>query len=109
MRGATSVSNGELLQQDGLDPSAPRQMDLDEPLALVRLLARLQVRLLNVTAGSPYYVPHLQRPAVFPPSDGYSPPEEFQAAVMACPPMRSMDYLKALLKNGPKELFTSPA
>jgi hypothetical protein len=39
----------------------------------------------------------------------YSPPEEFQAAVMACPPMRSMDYLKALLKNGPKELLASPA
>jgi hypothetical protein len=38
---------------------------------------------------------------------GYSPPDEFQAAVIACPPMRSMDYLKALLKNGPKELIPS--
>lgn len=38
---------------------------------------------------------------------GYAPPDEFQAAVMACPPMRSMDYLKALLKNGPKELLAS--
>ncbi|AMV29564.1 hypothetical protein VT84_34535 [Gemmata sp. SH-PL17] len=35
----------------------------------------------------------------------YSPPDEFQEAVRACPPMRSMAYLKALLKNGPKELF----
>lgn len=35
---------------------------------------------------------------------GYSPPDEFRAAVMSCPPMRSMGYLKALLKNGPKEL-----
>ena len=33
---------------------------------------------------------------------GYSPPAEFQQAVMDCPPMRSMDYLKAILKNGPK-------
>jgi hypothetical protein len=40
---------------------------------------------------------------------GYSPPNEFQAAVMACPPMRSMAYLKALLKNGPTELFSSTA
>lgn len=40
---------------------------------------------------------------------GYAPPDEFQAAVMACPPMRSMDYLKALLKNGPKELLASAA
>ena len=29
-----------------------------------------------MTAGSPYYCPHVQRPAWFPPSDGYSPPED---------------------------------
>jgi NADPH2 dehydrogenase len=29
-----------------------------------------------VTAGSPYYNPHVQRPALFPPSDGYLPPED---------------------------------
>jgi hypothetical protein len=40
---------------------------------------------------------------------GYSPPDDFQAAVMACPPMRSTDYLKALLKNGPKELLSGIA
>ncbi len=34
------------------------------------------VQLLCVTAGSPYYVPHIQRPALFPPSDGYLPPED---------------------------------
>lgn len=33
---------------------------------------------------------------------GYSPPPAFQTAVMACPAMRSMDYLKAVLKSGPK-------
>ena len=27
-------------------------------------------------AGSPYYNPHIQRPALFPPSDGYLPPED---------------------------------
>ena len=31
---------------------------------------------LNVTCGSPYYTPHIQRPAIFPPSDGYQPPED---------------------------------
>lgn len=35
---------------------------------------------------------------------GYLPPAEFQAAVMACPEMRSTDYLKALVKNGPADL-----
>jgi hypothetical protein len=29
-----------------------------------------------VTAGSPYYNPHIQRPAYFPPSDGYAPPND---------------------------------
>ncbi|MCA9071535.1 MAG: NADH:flavin oxidoreductase, partial [Planctomycetaceae bacterium] len=28
------------------------------------------------TVGSPYYNPHIQRPAAFPPSDGYQPPED---------------------------------
>jgi 2,4-dienoyl-CoA reductase-like NADH-dependent reductase (Old Yellow Enzyme family) len=40
------------------------------------MLAGLGVRWINVTAASPYYVPHLQRPALFPPSDGYPPPED---------------------------------
>jgi hypothetical protein len=30
----------------------------------------------NITVGSPYYCPHLQRPAYYPPSDGYLPPED---------------------------------
>jgi hypothetical protein len=38
-------------------------------------------------------------------SHEYSPPDEFKEAVMACPPMRSMTYLKALLKHGPREIF----
>jgi hypothetical protein len=31
----------------------------------------------------------------------YAPPEDHQEAVLACPPMRSMEYLKAMVKNGP--------
>jgi hypothetical protein len=34
------------------------------------------VVLINVTLGSPYYCPHLQRPAAYPPSDGYLPPRD---------------------------------
>ena len=45
-------------------------------IALLDLLADLGVTLVCVTAGSPYYNPHVQRPAFFPPSDGYSPPED---------------------------------
>ena len=51
-------------------------IDLTEPHALLDLLADLGVGLLSATAGSPYYNPHIQRPAYFPPSDGYQPPED---------------------------------
>lgn len=40
------------------------------------LLDLLDVDLVCVTGGSPYYCPHAQRPAFFPPSDGYLPPED---------------------------------
>lgn len=53
-----------------------RGVDLREPLALVDMLRTLGVGLLCTTAGSPYYCPHVQRPAFFPPSDGYLPPED---------------------------------
>ena len=32
--------------------------------------------LVNLTLGSPYTCPHLQRPAAYPPSDGYQPPTD---------------------------------
>ncbi|MDX1649612.1 MAG: NADH:flavin oxidoreductase, partial [Myxococcota bacterium] len=53
-----------------------RGLDLDEPAALLAGLRELGVRLVCTTAGSPYYVPHVQRPAFHPPSDGYRPPED---------------------------------
>jgi 2,4-dienoyl-CoA reductase-like NADH-dependent reductase (Old Yellow Enzyme family) len=40
------------------------------------LLQALDIDLVCLTAGSPYYNPHIQRPATFPPSDGYQPPED---------------------------------
>jgi len=64
----------------GADRSGLR-IDLTEPRALLDLLATLQIELVCVTAGSPYYNPHIQRPALFPPSDGYLPPEDPLAGV----------------------------
>ncbi len=54
----------------------PIQYDLEEPIRFVRLLKDMGVFMVNLTAGSPYYNPHIQRPALFPPSDGYAPPED---------------------------------
>jgi 2,4-dienoyl-CoA reductase-like NADH-dependent reductase (Old Yellow Enzyme family) len=57
-----------------------RADDMDGALAdareLLALLERIGIRWVCVTAGSPYYNPHVQRPALFPPSDGYLPPED---------------------------------
>jgi NADPH2 dehydrogenase len=54
-------------------PEAPEPWGFQEPLELIDLLG---IDLLCVTAGSPYYCPHAQRPAWTPPSDGYAPPED---------------------------------
>ena len=47
-----------------------------EPILFLQLLQSLGIELVCTTAGSPYYNPHIQRPAAFPPSDGYLPPED---------------------------------
>jgi 2,4-dienoyl-CoA reductase-like NADH-dependent reductase (Old Yellow Enzyme family) len=65
----------------GVDQHAPLNMDLREPLRLLEILQQLGVIAVNVSCGSPYYNPHVQRPAIFPPSDGYQPPEDPLAGV----------------------------
>ena len=60
----------------GVDPRDPGNTSMDEPLKFLALLEQLNIKLVNVTAGSPYYNPHIQRPALYPPSDGYPPPED---------------------------------
>jgi 2,4-dienoyl-CoA reductase-like NADH-dependent reductase (Old Yellow Enzyme family) len=56
-------------------------IDLTEPHAVLDHLTELGIGLVSTTAGSPYYCPHVQRPAYFPPSDGYRPPEDPLAGV----------------------------
>lgn len=56
-------------------------IDLKETKAFLALAEGLGIQLVCITAASPYYNPHLMRPALFPPSDGYSPPEEPLAGV----------------------------
>ena len=60
----------------GVDPNNPIEGDLDEATRFLSLLQDLKIRLVNISAGSPYYNPHIQRPTLFPPSDGYLPPED---------------------------------
>ena len=49
---------------------------IEDADAFLRLLPDLGIGWVCLTAGSPYYNPHIQRPALFPPSDGYQPPED---------------------------------
>lgn len=56
-------------------------IDLSETKAFLALAESMGIQLICLTAASPYYNPHLMRPALFPPSDGYLPPEEPLAGV----------------------------
>ncbi|MDX2163390.1 MAG: NADH:flavin oxidoreductase [bacterium] len=79
--GADQVGVPETLDAPGYryafgGDSSGTGIDLAEPRAFLALLESLGIRLVCLTAGSPYYNPHIQRPALFPPSDGYQPPED---------------------------------
>jgi 2,4-dienoyl-CoA reductase-like NADH-dependent reductase (Old Yellow Enzyme family) len=57
----------------GVKVDHPIDYDLTETFKFVDLCMQLGVKILNLSAGSPYYNPHIQRPAAYPPSDGYQP------------------------------------
>lgn len=59
----------------GVDRDDPARPDLTEPLALVGLLQEAGVTLINVTAGNPYYTPHINRPFDQNVIGGYTPNE----------------------------------
>lgn len=60
----------------GTDVDNPLTYDVEEPIKLIGVLQSMGVAAVNLSGGSPYYNPHIQRPAMFPPSDGYQPPED---------------------------------
>ena len=60
----------------GVNVNDPVEIDLTEAERFFSLLHELGIWLVNISAGSPYYNPHVQRPTLFPPSDGYLPPED---------------------------------
>lgn len=80
----------------GADERNPVEPDLDETRAFLRVLQDLDIRLVNLTLGSPYYNPHLTRPAMYPPSDGYKPPEDPLLGVM-----RHLDLVRAMKQDFP--------
>jgi 2,4-dienoyl-CoA reductase-like NADH-dependent reductase (Old Yellow Enzyme family) len=67
---AASVEHGFGMTAPGAEAS------LDDAADVLKVLEAMNVRWVCITAGSPYYNPHMQRPAAFPPLDGYQPPED---------------------------------
>jgi 2,4-dienoyl-CoA reductase-like NADH-dependent reductase (Old Yellow Enzyme family) len=84
----------------GVNPQNPLEADLSEPAQFLSLLQELGIALVNITVGSPYYNPHMQRPALFPPSDGYLPPEDPLAGVA-----RQLHVTKCLKQQFPNLIF----
>src|SRR4051812_38500446 len=80
----------------GANPDNPLEYDLTEPRALFEILRGLDIRFVNVTLASPYYNPHVIRPALYPPSDGYHPPEDPFVGVM-----RQLEVVRDLKRSFP--------
>ncbi len=88
----------------GVDPSDPTKLDLVEGEQFLALLEKMGIHLVNVTAGSPYYNPHVQRPALYPPSDGYQPPEDPLIGVA-----RQMEATRRVKQKFPALIFVGTA
>jgi 2,4-dienoyl-CoA reductase-like NADH-dependent reductase (Old Yellow Enzyme family) len=88
----------------GVNTENPTEMDLADAIELLSLFRELGIRLVNLSAGSPYYNPHIQRPTLFPPSDGYLPPEDPLVGVA-----RQMNAARILKQHFPDLLIVGTA
>jgi 2,4-dienoyl-CoA reductase-like NADH-dependent reductase (Old Yellow Enzyme family) len=77
----------------------PIEADLTETFQFLELCAQLGIKIVNLSAGSPYYNPHIQRPAAYPPSDGYQPPEDPLVGVA-----RQINAVRQIKARAPKNL-----
>ena len=97
---SSATAGGAYLYGFGCAESNPLEMDLKEPIRWINELAAMGTKMLNASCGSPYYNPHIQRPAIFPPSDGYQPPEDPLVGVA-----RQVDAVRQLKAACPNSLF----
>lgn len=84
----------------GHSETDPMRIDLTETKAVIAIARDLGIKLFNITLGSPYYNPHLTRPALYPPSDGYHPPEDPLTGVM-----RHLNVVRELKQAFPELAF----
>ncbi len=84
----------------GVNQNNPLEYDLTEPAQFIQLCGDLGIKIVNLSAGSPYYNPHLQRPAAYPPSDGYQPAHDPLIDVA-----RQIDVVRQLKKKSPANMI----
>ena len=83
----------------GVNAANPVEYDLAETFQFLELCGQLGVKIVNLSAGSPYYNPHIQRPAAYPPSDGYQPAHDPLIDVA-----RQIDVVRQLKAKAPPGL-----
>ncbi len=88
----------------GIHPQNPLLPDATETHAFLDLLTKLDIEAVNISIGSPYYNPHIQRPAAYPPSDGYLPPEDPLLGVV-----RHLQLVRELKARHPALVFVGSA
>lgn len=86
----------------GVNKDNPVEYDLTETAEYLKLMKTWGVSVVNVSCGSPYYNPHIQRPALFPPSDGYQPAEDPMINVN-----RQIQVVRQLKAAAPEMLLVS--
>ncbi len=84
----------------GANQNNPLEYQLEETFKFVMLCGELGIKILNLSAGSPYYNPHIQRPAAYPPSDGYQPAHDPLIDVA-----RQLDVVRQIKAVAPKNLI----
>ncbi|UDQ96887.1 NADH:flavin oxidoreductase [Lentisphaerota bacterium WC36G] len=98
-------------------------IDMTETIKFLQMIRdEFDVRMVCTTVGSPYYIPHIQRPAYYPVSDGYMMPEDPLVGVArqinavaevkkACPDMHfvgsGLTYLQEWLPNVAQSIVAS--
>ncbi|MDA0205918.1 MAG: NADH:flavin oxidoreductase [Acidobacteria bacterium] len=102
--GIPAEFEGSYASSFGADAEDPSQYDLRPAIEFLAVAESLGVKMINVSAGSPYYNPHVIRPALFPPSDGYQPPED---PLVGC--ARQMEACAAVKARFPNLVFVGSA
>jgi len=84
----------------GVNQENPVEYDLTETKRFIALCSELGIKIINLSAGSPYYNPHIQRPAAYPPSDGYQPAHDPLIDVA-----RQIQVVRELKSSAPRDLL----